>query len=336
MFESDAGEEMTHIGLARECELFVIAPATAQSIAKLAFGFADDLLSTLALACKARVLVFPAMNSNMYCHAATQANLTRLREYGYGIIEPEQGKLACGDEGIGRLIAWETAREKILEVFTEQDLQDQTILITAGPTWESLDPARHLGNRSSGKMGYALARTAKRRGARVVLVSGPCSIDPPPGVEIVNVMSGQQMHDAVMAQYGSATIVVMAAAVSDYRPEKSMAQKIKKTGKSIHLELVPNPDILKKLGLKRKKAKRPLLLGFAAESSHHIEEGQRKLKEKNLDLIIINDIMGHDTGFGADTNQVSLIDRDHQLEKLPLLSKEECADLIWDKAVKLL
>jgi len=336
MFEPDAGEEMTHISLARESDLIVIAPATAQSIAKLAHGFADDLLSALILAASTPVLVFPAMNSNMYCHAATRANMIRLQEYGYRVIAPEPGKLACGDEGIGRLIAWEKARESILSVFTPQDLQDRTILITAGPTLEPFDPARHLSNRSSGKMGYSLARVASRRGARVILVSGPSAVAPPPGVAMVNVMSAGQMHDAVMEYYSSADIVVMAAAVSDYRPGKSMEQKMKKGGKAIDLELVPNPDILKKLGRKKKKSKKPLLVGFAAESIHHIEEGQRKLQEKNLDLIVINDIIGKDTGFGADTNQVSFIDRDYQLEKLPLLSKEECADMIWDKIVKLL
>jgi phosphopantothenoylcysteine decarboxylase/phosphopantothenate--cysteine ligase len=336
MFEPDAGEAMTHINLARECDLFIVAPATAQSIAKLAYGFADDLLSTLVLASKARVLVFPAMNSTMYCHEATQANISRLHEFGYGVIEPEQGILACGDEGIGRLVDWETAREKIVAVFADQDLQERTILITAGPTWESFDPARHLSNRASGKMGYALARTARRRGARVILVSGPSAVEPPPGVEMINIMSAQQMHDAVMEHYRSLDIVVMAAAVSDYRPGHTTEHKMKKGEKSIGLELVPNPDILKKLGRKKKKAKTPLLVGFAAESRDHIEEGQRKLKEKNLDLIVINDILGNDTGFGADTNQVSLIDRDYQLEKLPLLSKDECADMIWDKIIKLL
>ncbi len=255
MFEPDAGEEMTHISLARECDLFIIAPATAQSIAKLAYGFADDLLSTLVLASKAKVLVFPAMNSNMYCHAATQANLTRLQEYGYAVIEPEQGKLACGDEGIGRLVDWEIAKETIVSVFADQDLKDQAILITAGPTWESFDPARHLSNRATGKMGYALARAARRRGGRVILISGPSALDPPSGVETVNVISAQQMHDAVMEHYNSIDIVVMAAAVSDYRPGKTMEQKMKKGGTAIELELVPNPDILKKVGQEKEKGK---------------------------------------------------------------------------------
>lgn len=335
MFERDAGEKVTHINLARESDLVVIAPATAQTIAKLAHGLADDLLSSLILANKNKVLVFPAMNSNMFCHAATQANLNRLREYGYEVVSPEHGKLACGDEGVGRLVDWETAREKILSVFAVQDLQDQTVLISAGPTWESIDPARMLSNRSSGKMGYALARVAKRRGARVILVSGPCAISPPPGVELIKIMTAAEMHEAIMAQYDIADTIVMAAAVSDYRPDKTMDQKIKKGTKSIELELVPNPDILKKLGAIKKKSRQPLLVGFAAESTEHFEAGQRKLEQKNLDLIVINDILGKETGFGTDTNQVSLIDRDHQLEKLPLLSKEECAEMIWDKVVKL-
>ena len=336
MFEPDAGENVTHINLARECDLYIIAPATAQTIAKLANGLADNLLSTLALANRAKTLVFPAMNSNMYSHPATQANLARLQEYGYLIIEPDEGKLACGDEGVGRLVEWDLAREVILSAFATQDLQEQTVLITAGPTCEAFDPARHLSNRSSGKMGFALARTAKRRGARVILISGPTSLKTPSGVEMVNVTSALQMHEAVMKNYNSADIVMMAAAVSDYRPENIMEQKIKKGSDSLGLELISNPDILKELGKRKEKAERPILVGFAAESNDHLEEGKRKLKEKNLDLIVINDIIGKDTGFGTDTNQVNLIDRDYQLEKLPLLTKEECAYIIWDKIVKLL
>jgi phosphopantothenoylcysteine decarboxylase/phosphopantothenate--cysteine ligase len=335
MFEPDAGEEVTHISLARENDLFVIAPATAHTIAKLANGFADNLLSSLALANRAKMLVFPAMNSNMYSHAATQANLARLKEYGYSIIEPDEGKLACGDEGIGRLVEWEVARETIMSAFAPQDLQGQTVLITAGPTCEPFDPARYLSNRSSGKMGFALARSAKRRGARVVLISGPTSLTTPSGVEMIKVTSALQMNNAVIENYNDANIVVMAAAVSDYRPEKIMEQKIKKGSDSIRFEIVPNPDILKELGKRKKKKKQPLLVGFAAESKDHLEEGKRKLKEKNLDLIVINDIIGPDTGFGADTNQVSLVDRDYKLKKLPLLSKEECASIILDKIVKL-
>jgi phosphopantothenoylcysteine decarboxylase/phosphopantothenate--cysteine ligase len=337
MFEADAGEEVTHISLARKCDLFIIAPATAQTIAKLAHGLADDLLAILALAYRGRVLVFPAMNSNMYCHEATQANLKRIKEYGYTVIEPGEGKLACGDEGVGRLVDWGVARESILSVFAPQDLEGQTVIITAGPTCEPFDPARHISNRSSGKMGYELAKTAKRRGANVVLISGPTSMAPVPGINLVNVTTALQMHAAVMENYPHGDIIIMAAAVSDYRPEQTMEQKVKKGGKSLKLQMEPNPDILKELGARRKrKNRRPLLVGFAAESKDHLEEGQRKLKEKNLDLIVINDILGTDTGFGSDTNQVSLVDREYQLEKLPLLSKEVCADMIWDRIVKLL
>ncbi|MFC1844394.1 bifunctional phosphopantothenoylcysteine decarboxylase/phosphopantothenate--cysteine ligase CoaBC [Thermodesulfobacteriota bacterium] len=336
MFEADAGENVSHISLARECDLLIIAPATAQTIAKLANGFADDLLSCLALASPAKKMIFPAMNSNMYCHAATQSNLSRLKDYDYAIIEPEEGKLACGDEGVGRLVEWNLALDEILTAFAPQDLKEQSVVITAGPTCEAFDPARHLSNRSSGKMGFALARAAKQRGAKVLLISGPTSLKTPSGVEIINVTSALQMHDAINENYESIDIVVMAAAVSDYRPEKIKEHKIKKGRDSINLEIVPNPDILKELGKRKKKAKQPLLVGFAAESSDHIEEGKRKLKEKNLDLIVINDIIGKDTGFGTDTNQVSLIDRDYQLEKLALLSKEECAYMIWNKIVKLI
>ncbi len=337
MFEADAGEEVTHINLARDRDLFLIAPATAQTIAKLAHGLADDLLSALALAYRGNVLVFPAMNSNMFCHAATQANLSRLKEMGYTVIAPGAGKLACGDEGVGRLVEWCDARESILSVLSPQDLAGQTVLITAGPTWEPIDPARHLSNRSSGKMGYELAKTAKRRGADVILISGPTSLASIQDVKLIHVTTALQMHDAVMENYSHADIIVMAAAVSDYRPEQTKTQKVKKGGEKLEFKLAPNPDILKKLGARRKrKNERPLLVGFAAESQDHLEEGQRKLKVKKLDLIVINDILGADTGFGSETNQVSLIDREYQLEKLPLVSKELCADMIWDRIVKLL
>ncbi|MBW2466846.1 MAG: bifunctional phosphopantothenoylcysteine decarboxylase/phosphopantothenate--cysteine ligase CoaBC [Deltaproteobacteria bacterium] len=336
MFEPDSGEEVTHINLAKKCDLFLVAPATAQTIAKLANGFADNLLTSLALANRAKMLIFPAMNSNMYCHGATRANLARLKDYGYGIIEPDEGKLACGDEGVGRLVDWETARDALLSAFAPQDLLEKTVIITAGPTCEPFDPARHLSNRSSGKMGFALARSAKQRGARVILISGPTSLKKPSGVEVINSATALEMHDAVMDNYDRADIVVMSAAVSDYRPAKLKEKKVKKGSGSIALELVPNPDILKELGKRKGKAGSPLLVGFAAESSDHLEEGKRKLKEKKLDLIVVNDIIGTETGFASDTNQVSLIDRDYQLEKSPLLTKEECAYLIWDKIARLM
>jgi len=336
MFEADAGEEMSHISLAADCDLIVVSPASAQTIARLAHGMADDLLSTVILAATARVLIFPAMNSKMYCHPATQANCAKLREYGYQVIEPDEGLLACGDEGIGKLVDWQVGREAVLSALAQQDLSNQSVLITAGPTWEALDPVRHLSNRSTGRMGYALARTARRRGAAVTLVSGPTSLAPPPGVEVIKVESAAQMYEAVMDRCEKTDIVVKSAAVSDYRPAKHLRQKMKKSAEKLTLQMVLNPDILLELGKRKKRKKRPLLVGFAAESTNHLAEGKRKLKNKNLDMIVINDIKGRQTGFGGDTNQITLVDKSGQAEKLPLLSKEECADIIWDRALSLL
>jgi phosphopantothenoylcysteine decarboxylase/phosphopantothenate--cysteine ligase len=336
MFEADAGEEMSHISLAADCDLIVVAPATAQTIARLAHGLADDLLSTVILAATAKVLIFPAMNSKMYCHPATQANCAKLKEYGYQVIEPGEGLLACGDQGVGKLIDWEVAHEAILSALSQQDLDNKSILITAGPTWEALDPVRHLSNRSSGRMGFALARTAKRRGASVTLISGPTSLEPPPAVEILKVESAAEMYNAVMAHYKTADIIVKSAAVSDYRPDNHLKQKMKKGKAKLALKMVTNQDILHELGKRKKQKKKPFLVGFAAESKKHLAEGKRKLKDKNLDLIVINDIAGQQTGFGVDTNQLTLVDRANNVDKLPLLSKEECSDMIWDRVLSLM
>jgi len=336
MFEADAGEEMSHISLAAGCDLVVVSPATAQTIARLAYGLADDLLSTAILASTAKVLIFPAMNSKMYCHPATQANCAKLRDYGYQVIEPGEGLLACGEEGIGKLVDWQAGREAILSALTPQDLGNKSVLITAGPTWESLDPVRHLSNRSSGRMGYALARTARRRGASVALVSGPVSLAPPPGVEVIRVESAAAMHEAVMSRCQLADIIVKSAAVSDYRPARFLQQKMKKSKEKLALQMVSNPDILFELGKMKKRKKRPFLVGFAAESKNHLAEGKRKLKNKNLDMIVINDILGRQTGFGVDTNQITLVDKTGKADKLPLLSKEECADSIWDRILSLM
>jgi phosphopantothenoylcysteine decarboxylase/phosphopantothenate--cysteine ligase len=336
MFEADAGEEMSHISLAADCDLVVVSPATAQTIARLAHGLADDLLSTVVLASTAKVVIFPAMNSKMYCHPATQANCAKLKDYGYQVIEPDEGLLACGDEGVGKLVDWEVAHEAVLSALTKQDLINKSVMITAGPTWEPLDPVRIVSNRSSGRMGFALARTAKRRGASVTLVSGPTSLIPPPGVEILKVESGKEMYEAVMSCYESADIIVKSAAVSDYRPVKLLKQKMKKGKKKLDLQMVANQDILLELGKRKKRNKRPFLVGFAAESKSHLSEGKRKLKDKNLDLIVINDIGGHQTGFGVNTNQITLVDPGGKVDKLPLLSKEECGNMIWDRVVSLM
>jgi phosphopantothenoylcysteine decarboxylase/phosphopantothenate--cysteine ligase len=276
------------------------------------------------------------MNSKMYCHPATQANCAKLKEYGYQVIEPGEGLLACGDQGVGKLIDWEVAHEAILSALSQQDLDNKSVLITAGPTWEALDPVRHLSNRSSGRMGFALARTAKRRGASVTLISGPTSLEPPPAVEVLKVESATEMYDAVMAHYKRADIIVKSAAVSDYRPDNFLKQKMKKGKAKLDLKMVANQDILHELGKRKKQKKKPFLVGFAAESKKHLAEGKRKLKDKNLDLIVINDIAGQQTGFGVDTNQLTLVDRANNVDKLPLLSKEECSDVIWDRVLSLM
>jgi len=337
MFAAEAPETIPHINLAREHDLLVIAPASAQTIARLAHGLADNLLATIALASSGPILVCPAMNSVMFRHPATQANLATIRAYGYHVLEPDCGEMACGEEGPGRLTEWENARQAILSAFAPQNLADEQVLITAGPTREAFDPVRFLSNPSTGKMGYALAATARQRGATVTLISGPTALTAPPGVRCIQVSSAAQMQAEVMACVPAATIIVKAAAVSDYRPAEPQTHKIKKAQAALTLPLVANQDILKELGERRQTSGNfPLLIGFAAESRNHLEEGTRKLKEKNLDLIVVNDIGGTETGFGADTNQVTLLDRNGGQEDVPLLSKEETAHRIWDAVVRLL
>jgi len=337
MFSAEAPETIPHISLAREHDLLLIAPASAQTIARLAHGLADNLLATIALASSGPILVCPAMNSVMFRHPATQANLAAIKSYGYGILEPDCGEMACGEEGPGRLTGWENARQAILTAFAPQNLANEHVLVTAGPTREAFDPVRFLSNPSTGKMGYALAATARQRGATVTLISGPTVLAAPPGVRRIQVTSATEMQAAVMTCLDAATIVVKAAAVSDYRPAEKETHKVKKGQASLSLPLVANPDILKKLGKRKKKSPTPpLLIGFAAETRDHLKEGARKLKEKNLDLIVVNDIGGMETGFAADTNKVTLLDRNGGQEEVPLLSKEETAHRIWDAVGRLM
>ena len=337
MFDAGHPERIPHINLAKSCDLLIIAPATADTIARLAQGRAKDLLSTIVLATSAKVLVFPAMNSNMYLHPATQSNIKKLEEYQYTVVEPDHGMMACGDSGPGRLPEWQTARSFISQILTPKDLKNINILITAGPTHEALDPVRFLGNRSSGKMGFCLAKAAFQRGAKVTLISGPTNLKTnTPGITTVKVTSAKQMHQAVTEHYNAASVIIKAAAVSDYRPESIHSKKLKKGVEKLNLALTANVDILKDLGAKKKKNVKPLLIGFAAESNNHLSEGQRKLQEKNLDLIVINDILGTETGFQSDTNQVTILDRSGNKESLPLLSKEETAHGILDRVVSLI
>ena len=333
MFPSDQYHSMAHIDLGREADIVVIAPASANTIAKLAGGFADNLLTTTVLATNAPVLVFPAMNTKMFSNQATQDNLKRLKELGFTIINPDSGMMACKEEGQGRLPEWEVAKEHIAKALCKQDLVGQRFLVTAGPTREYIDPARYLSNRSSGKMGYALARCAWRRGAKVTLVSGPTSLLQPTGVHCVQVNSAMEMHDAVMSYAADSSVVVKAAAVADYRPETQFDQKVKKDHVELTLSLTQNPDILLALGNDKKKG--ILLVGFAAESENLKAEGRKKLKKKNLDLIAVNDICKKNSGFEADTNKVLLMDATGE-NQLPLTTKDATANLILDKIVSLL
>jgi phosphopantothenoylcysteine decarboxylase/phosphopantothenate--cysteine ligase len=334
LFAREEAESINHIQLAREADLILIAPATAQTIARLAHGLADDLLACTVLATRAKVLVCPAMNAQMYRHAAVQENIKKLKSYGYQVLASDCGRMACREEGEGRLPEWEAAREAMLQNLARPDLLGEKILITAGPTREPLDPARFLSNRSSGKMGYALARTARRRGAEVFLVSGPTSLSQPREVQFLRVETAGEMAEAVFTHCHWASVVIKAAAVSDFRPMTSYAEKVKKEQADLQLPLEPTADILRELG-RRKKKEGFLLVGFAAESQNHVAEGAKKLKKKNLDLIAINDISSILTGFEADTNQVTLLDKNGS-HPLPLVSKEQTADLIWDHVVRML
>jgi phosphopantothenoylcysteine decarboxylase/phosphopantothenate--cysteine ligase len=337
MFDTPHHETIPHISLAKRCDLLVIAPATANTIARLAHGMADTLLTAVALATTAKVLVFPAMNSAMYQHPATQGNLLRLTELGYTVIPPAWGAMACGDHGPGRLPDWPTAVEAIAAALSPQDLTDHHILITAGPTREPLDPVRFLSNPATGKMGYALARAARQRGATVTLVSGPTTIPAPTGVETIRVGTALEMRQAVTDHYPTATVIIKTAAVSDFRPAETASHKIKKGERqTMGLDLVANPDILLELGQKRGEGSFPILVGFAAESDHHLEEGYRKLQRKHLDLMVVNDIMGHETGFAVDSNQVTILDRQGGQTALPLLSKDETAHRLLDRIRDLL
>ena len=332
MFDEAPDRLMAHINLSREADCILIAPATAQTIARLAHGMADDLLSTVVLAAEIPVVVCPAMNSNMLSHPATQGNIRQLQKMGYHVVSPDTGMLACGEEGAGRLPEWEHVHEMLLSLFSPHDLAGKKIVVTAGPTREPLDPARFLSNRSSGKMGYALAGTAARRGAEVVLVSGPVALAEPAGINTIQVTTAAEMREQVLEHARDADIVVKAAAVADFKPRKYRQQKIKKSTAEPLIELEQNPDILAELGATRRPGL--LLVGFAAESRNHEQEGLSKLRRKNVDLIVVNDILGAATGFDVETNQVILVDGSGS-RQLPLLSKVETANRIWDHVLTL-
>jgi phosphopantothenoylcysteine decarboxylase/phosphopantothenate--cysteine ligase len=318
--------EIGHINLADSANLFVIAPATANVIGKIANGIADDLLTTVLMATQAPVLIAPAMNIHMFDNPILQENLRKLRRVGYHIMEPAEGYLACGYEGKGRLPDPEKILGEIESLLRKKDLVGEKLLITAGPNREPLDPVRYISNRSSGKMGYALARAALRRGAEVALVSGPTALEAPAGARIISVMTAAQMREAVLKEFAQCSAVIMAAAVSDYRPIAA-EKKMKRGTGPVELRLEPNADILKELG-QSKDGK--WLVGFAAETDDLTANAQKKLREKNLDMVVANNVAEEGSGFDGDTNVATIVDRTGAVRSLPLMSKDDLADCIFD------
>ena len=329
MWEEPKLWNVEHIALARRADLFVIAPATANMIGKIANGIADDFLSTTVMATTAPVLLVPAMNTEMYLSAATQTNLKTLADRGFHLMTPESGPLACGTAGIGRLPESSAIVERIAAHFSAgKSLQGVRLLVTAGGTREAIDPVRYIGNRSSGKMGYAIAAVAAERGAEVILVSGPVSLAAPTGVTRVSVESALEMRDAVLAAFPTVDIVIKAAAVADYRPDVVAEQKIKKQSSSMTVNLIKNPDILAELGSSKSSQ---FLVGFAAETQDLAKNATEKLRRKNLDMLVANDVTQAGAGFESETNIVKVFYQDGVSEELPQMSKRELAAVLLDR-----
>ncbi|NLV36028.1 MAG: bifunctional phosphopantothenoylcysteine decarboxylase/phosphopantothenate--cysteine ligase CoaBC [Clostridiaceae bacterium] len=331
MFGEPEEWDVRHISLAQKADLFLIAPATANIIGKLASGIADDMLSTTVMATKAPVLIVPAMNYNMYANPIVQQNIEKLKKLGYYFMEPDTGRMAEGTSGKGRLPEPPVIVEEVCAMLKPtRDLEGLSILVTAGPTREALDPVRYLSNHSSGKMGYAVSQAAVERGADVILVSGPVAIDKPMGVEYIQVTSADEMYDAVMKNFKDCDAVVMSAAVADYKAAEVSDLKIKKQGDDFSVQLVKNVDILKELGrIKEDK----ILAGFAAETDNLLENAAKKIKEKNLDIIVANDVTMEGAGFGTDTNIIKILRKDGSVTDFPLMSKLSAAHCILDEIV---
>jgi len=331
MFELASEFSVEHVALAEAADIVVIAPATANTIAKLAVGITDDMLTCTVLATKTPVIVAPSMNDNMFQNPITQDNLAKLRARGFTIVDPGYGRLASGKIGLGRLAETETIIGTIKQVLGKSgDLAGKRIVVTAGGTQEAIDPVRHIGNRSSGKMGYAVAEAARDRGATVSLVSAPTSLPDPAGMEVTHVETTAQMKEAVAKAVAQTDALIMTAAVADYQPKTTAKAKIKKETPSLTLELIRTPDILAEV------KGNFLKVGFAAESEDIVANAKHKLEKKQLDLIVANDITEPGSTFGSETNKVTLIDQDGKVESLPLLSKREVADKILDRVVELL
>ena len=331
-FDRNFVHSVEHIAVADRADFVLIAPATANVIAKFAHGLADDMLTTTVLACRCKKAVAPAMNTGMYENPVTQDNLEKLRRYGWEIVEPAEGRLACGAEGKGRLPEPEDLLEVVLHALShEKDLSGKHVLVTAGPTREALDPVRFLSNRSSGRMGYAIANAAARRGAKVTLVSGPVALKKPAYVDVIGVESAQEMFDAVMRCAPDADIVIKAAAVADYRPETIADHKLKKSDDALSIPLACTQDILATLGANKRAGQ--FLCGFSMETENVIENSRNKLKKKNLDMIAANNVKEEGAGFAVETNVLTLITADGETA-LPLMRKDAAADALLDAIIK--
>lgn len=335
MFEDPKTWDVEHISLAKRADVFLIAPATANVIGKIANGIADDMLTTTVMATKAKVLMAPAMNTNMYENPILQRNINTLKELGYNFVEPESGRLACGDTGKGKLASPETIVDEVVKLLSKgQDLKGKSIIVTAGPTVESIDPMRYITNRSTGKMGYSIAKEAIERGADVTLITGPTNLTPPQNLKkLVKIESAKDMYEAVLANLDENDVVIKSAAVADYKPKNYSNKKIKKSDDDLVIELDRNKDIAQEIGkIKNNK----ILVGFAAETNDLIENASLKIKKKNLDFIVANDLTKEGAGFGVDTNIVKIIDKEGNITEYPKMKKEEVANIILDKIKELL
>lgn len=335
MFAEPKAFEIQHISLAKRADVFLVAPATANIIGKVANGIADDMLSTTIMATKAKVIFAPAMNTNMYENKIVQSNIDKLKGLGYGFIEPASGRLACGDEGKGKLADVNTIVEKALAALENKDipkdLLGKKVLISAGPTYSNIDPVRFITNKSTGKMGYYIAEEARDRGADVTLVSGPTNLKPPSGVKVINITTNEEMKEAIFENYDDSDIVIKSAAVADYKIKNYSNDKIKKGDGDLVLTFVRDNDILKLLGEKKTNQ---ILVGFAAESTNISENARRKLENKNLDYIVANDITSSDTGFASDDNKVVIFTKDGEEINLDKMSKRKVASKIFDTILR--
>ncbi|MCM1267971.1 MAG: bifunctional phosphopantothenoylcysteine decarboxylase/phosphopantothenate--cysteine ligase CoaBC [Bacteroidales bacterium] len=332
-FDRNFEHQVEHVSLAKQTDVFLVAPASANVIAKAAHGLADDMLTTTLLACRCPKLFAPAMNTGMYENPVVQDNIERLRQYGMEVIDPAYGYLACGDTGAGKMPEPEVLYEALVRALTPKDLVGKRVLVTAGPTKEKLDPVRYLSNHSTGKMGYAIALAAVRRGADVTLVSGKTALAPPAGVQIVPVISAADMAQAVREAASRQDIIIKAAAVADYRPAAVAQEKMKKKDGELSIDLERTEDILGWLGVHRREDQ--ILCGFSMETEHLLENSRAKLEKKNVDMIVANDLRRSGAGFGTDTNVVTLLTK-AGTEELPLLSKEEVADILLDRLLQLI